>query len=212
MFRIDHHLHTAKHSPDSVIDPYELVKHAREIGLNGLVITEHDYQWEADELAELNAKSEGVLVLSGAEVSAREGHFLVYGLPNLDEAPAGVYLGDLIKVVEKHRGAIIGAHPFRWDQDFQAIAEEHGAKLNALELVSNNVTPDTRAKTQEVLDMYEHLGASGSSDGHEVEVIGCYFSIFPKPIKSMDDFVDALRTRSGIPGYRVGYKLSCGMV
>src|SRR5690242_10915035 len=51
--KFDHHLHTARHSPDSSIDPRELVARAREIGLDGVVITEHDYQWEEGELAEL---------------------------------------------------------------------------------------------------------------------------------------------------------------
>ncbi len=53
--KFDHHLHTARHSPDSVIDPLDLVESAREIGLDGLVITEHDYQWDDEELAELAA-------------------------------------------------------------------------------------------------------------------------------------------------------------
>ena len=53
--KIDHHLHTARHSPDSVIDPIQLVSRASSIGLDGLVITEHDFQWEAEELEELAA-------------------------------------------------------------------------------------------------------------------------------------------------------------
>src|SRR5207253_9182884 len=119
MPKFDHHLHTSRHSPDSVIDPIELLHRARAVGLDGVVITEHDYQWEPDELAELAARGDdlGVKVFSGAEVSAREGHFLVYGLPDLDEAPPGVWLRDLLRVVRGHGGAIVAAHPFRWDQD-----------------------------------------------------------------------------------------------
>ena len=84
MAKIDHHVHTSRHSPDSVIDPEVLVERARLAGLDAVVITEHDYQWEADELADLNARADGLVVLSGVEVSAREGHFLVYGLPDLE--------------------------------------------------------------------------------------------------------------------------------
>ena len=75
--KIDHHMHTSRHSPDSAIDPLQLVERAGEIGLDGVVITEHDYQWEADELAELAAQAAPLRVFSGAEISAREGHFLV---------------------------------------------------------------------------------------------------------------------------------------
>ena len=90
--RFDHHLHTSRHSPDSEVDPLELVERAAEIGLDGVVITEHDYQWDAGELGELAARAAPLRVFSGAEVSAREGHFLVYGLPALDEVPPGVEL------------------------------------------------------------------------------------------------------------------------
>ena len=77
---------------------------------------------------------------SGAEISAREGHFLVYGLPSLEEVPPGVELAALLRVVRKHEAAIVAAHPFRWDQPFDAIVAEHGPVFDALELVSKNVT------------------------------------------------------------------------
>src|SRR6516165_8751916 len=93
--KIDHHLHTSRHSPDSEIDPIKLVQYALRIGLNGLVITEHDYQWESDELAELADRAAPLRVFSAAEISAREGHFLVYGLPALDDVPPGIALADL---------------------------------------------------------------------------------------------------------------------
>ena len=48
MSKIDHHLHTTRYSPDSSIDPYDLLEKAVELKLNGVVITEHDEQWPAD--------------------------------------------------------------------------------------------------------------------------------------------------------------------
>src|SRR5947209_20039574 len=139
MAKIDHHLHTSRHSPDSVIEPEELIVRARSAGLDGVVITEHDYQWEPDELAELGRSAGGLVVLSGAEVSAREGHFLVYGLPSLDEAPPGIRLAELLRVVRRHGAAIVAAHPFRWDQPVDAIVAEHGPAFDALELASDHV-------------------------------------------------------------------------
>jgi predicted metal-dependent phosphoesterase TrpH len=211
MLKFDHHLHTQRHSPDSVIDPYELVEHARRVGLDGLVITEHDYQWTADELAELNARSAGVRVLSGAEVSAREGHFLVYGLPDLDEAPPGVELADLIRTVQAHGAAIVAAHPFRWDQPFDELVETHGPVFDALELVSNNVTPETRSKTERLLRSHA-MGATGSSDGHETHVIGCYYTELPGEIATMADFIASLRSRQGRPRHRPGALQASGPV
>ena len=84
--KFDHHIHTSRHSPDSRSDPRWSTRD-RDIGLDAVVITEHDYQWQPDELAELAALAAPLRVFSGAEISAREGHFLVYGLPSLDYAP-----------------------------------------------------------------------------------------------------------------------------
>jgi predicted metal-dependent phosphoesterase TrpH len=215
MPRFDHHLHTSRHSPDSLIDPCLLVERAAEVGLDGVVITEHDYQWEPDELAELAGFGArlGVRVFSGAEVSAREGHFLVYGLPDLSEVPPGVEVGELLRVVQAHGGAVVAAHPFRWDQDFEAIVAEHGPAFDALELVSNNVTPETRARTQRLLARYSpRMGATGSSDAHDPWVVGCYFTEFPGPIVSLADFVSAMRSRLGRPGHTPGAPQTSGPV
>jgi hypothetical protein len=57
---------------DSSIDLFALMTRPRELGLDGIVITEHDVQWPEHELAQ---RVEGLTVLSGAEASTREGHF-----------------------------------------------------------------------------------------------------------------------------------------
>jgi predicted metal-dependent phosphoesterase TrpH len=209
--RFDHHLHTEKHSPDSIIDPGKLIEHAPRIGLDGVVITEHDYQWEPGELAELAALAAPLRVFSGVEVSAREGHFLVYGLPSLDDVFAGIALAELLSVVRRHEAAIVGAHPFRWDQPFDEIVAEHGPVFDALELVSNNVTTETRLRTEALLRAHP-MGATGSSDAHEIATLGCYFTEFDRPIDTMADFVSALRVGACRPRHRAGVRLTSGPV
>lgn len=203
MPKFDHHLHTSRHSPDSAINPRVLIERALAVGLDGVVITEHDYQWETGELTELASIADGLQVLSGAEVSAREGHFLVYGLPDISEAPPGITLRELLEVVSAHNAAIVAAHPFRWDQPFDRLVAEHGPVFDALELVSNNVTPETRSKTERLLRQHP-MGATGSSDAHEPDAIGCYYTEFPGPVESIADFVAALRSRQGIARHRPG--------
>jgi predicted metal-dependent phosphoesterase TrpH len=210
--KIDHHLHTSRHSPDSDIDSIKLVQYALRIGLDALVITEHDYQWESDELAELADRAAPLRVFSGAEISAREGHFLVYGLPALDEVPPGIALADLLKVVRRNHAAIVAAHPFRWDQPFDTFVAEHGPAFDALELVSNNISAETRSKTEALLRANPSMGATGSSDAHEVHVVGCYFTEFDDPIVTISDFVTAILNRRGRPQHRVGAHLASGPV
>jgi predicted metal-dependent phosphoesterase TrpH len=209
MAKIDHHVHTTRHSPDSDIRPEQLIASAKAAGLDAVVITEHDHQWDTEELAELARQAGDLVVLAGAEISAREGHFLVYGLPNLDAVPVGVPLSDLLAEVKRHGAAVVAAHPFRWGQEFDRIVDEHGTTFDGVELVSNNVTPETRALTARLLAR-RPMAATGSSDGHQPEVVGCYFTEFPDPVRSMADFVMALKRGEGRPGNREGVGLACG--
>ncbi len=211
MAKVDHHVHTSRHSPDSVIAPLELIERARAAGLDAVVITEHDHQWSAAELAEMNARSNGLVVLSGAEISAREGHFLVYGLPNLDEVEPGVSLGALLAVVRKHKAAIVAAHPFRWEQDFPSLIAQHGPVFDGVELVSNNVTPETRKLTERALQATP-MAATGSSDGHVPAAVGCYYTEFPGPIRTMADFVLALQRGESRPRHNPGAWQAAGPV
>ena len=199
LMKIDHHHAHTQTFARQRDRPLALVERAREIGLDGLVITEHDYQWEADELAELAAQAAPLRVFSGAEISAR-GAF-----PGLRPALArpsarrASRLPICSRVVRRHRAAIVAAHPFRWDQPFDVIVAEHGPVFDALELVSNNISRETRSKTEALLR--EHpMGSTGSSDAHELDVVGCYFTEFDGPIDTMADFVAALRDRRGRPG------------
>ncbi len=209
--KIDHHLHTTRYSPDSVIDPRALIDRARAVGLDGVVITEHDAQWTPDELAEIGRLAAPLRFFSGVEVSAREGHFLVYGLPDLDEIGPGIEVKDLLAVVARHQAAIVAAHPFRWDQPFTEIIAEHGPAFDALELVSNNITRETRSRTRDLLRKHA-MGATGSSDGHALVDVGCYYTEFDTEIGSMADFVSAIRSGRGQPRHRVGATLTSGPI
>ena len=209
--KFDHHLHTSRHSPDSIIDPNDLIVHARRIGLDGVVITEHDYQWEPGELGELASRAAPLRVFSGVEVSALEGHVLVYGLPSLEQVFPGITLAELLPIVARHEAAIVAAHPFRWDQPFGEIIAAHGPVFDALELVSNNVTRQTRARVEAVLGSHP-MGATGSSDAHDISTLGCYFTEFDRTIETLADFVAALRARAYRPRHRTGARLTSGPV
>jgi predicted metal-dependent phosphoesterase TrpH len=211
MTRLDHHLHTTQHSDDSVTSPRELILATRAAGLDGVVITDHDELWDPEELADLQAQAPDLVILAGVEIAAREGHFLVYGLDSLKEAPPGVRLADLLDLARARGAAVVAAHPYRWNQPFDQIAETYGSALCGLELVSNNVTTDTRRQTEAALSRHG-LNATGSSDAHEPAIIGCYATEFEATIRTMSDFVEALRSGRFRPVHRSGVHLAAGPV
>src|SRR2546421_12698602 len=103
--KFDLHLHTRRHSPDSVTDPSELLEAAAAAGLDGVVITEHDYLWPEEELAELRAAAPNLVVLAGVEVTGRGGDVLCYGITDATRLPRGIGWPDLCLEVHRQGGA-----------------------------------------------------------------------------------------------------------
>jgi predicted metal-dependent phosphoesterase TrpH len=79
---IDLHVHTPRYSSCARSAPEEMVARAQEVGLDGLVITEHHVVWPADELAALQARFPAVRLFRGVEITTDTGDdFLIYGPP-----------------------------------------------------------------------------------------------------------------------------------
>jgi len=190
----DLHLHTSRHSPDSVMEPFAMVRRAHELGLDGVVITEHDWLWTESELDELRAAAGGLLVLAGIEVSARQGHFLVYGVHNPFAVPRGMDVTQLCHEVHRQGGAVVAAHPFRWGQPFDEILRTDRPVLDGLELMTNNMDADCRRLAARVRDEHD-LAGLGSSDAHQLDVLGICCTEFDGTIRDMRDLVDAIRQR-----------------
>ena len=76
---LDLHIHTSWHSADSNLSPIELIREAKRLGLDGVVVTEHDHGWDRFRARELAAEHD-FLFLRGMEVSTDLGHILVCGL------------------------------------------------------------------------------------------------------------------------------------
>ena len=182
--KFDLHMHTTRHSVDSVMDPMAMCRRARGIGLDGVVITEHDWLWTEPELDVLREMHPNLVILSGVEVSAREGHMLVYGVTNPFAAPRGVRVTDLCREVHAQGGAVVAAHPFRWGQPFTDILEREKPDLDGLELMTSNMDADCRRRAAEVRARWS-LAGLGSSDAHHEDTLGVCYTEFPDGTKTM---------------------------
>ena len=201
--KFDLHMHTTRHSPDSEMDPYALVRQARKIGLDGVVITEHDWLWTEPELEELRAAVPGLIVLAGIEVTAAEGHFLVYGVHNPFAVPKGIGVVDLCREVHRQGGAVVASHPFRWGQPFDAILREQRPELDGMELMTDHMDPECRRRPADVFRQHR-LAGLGSSDAHHEATLGVCYSEFAAPIRSNHDLVQAIRSGRVVAHERSG--------
>jgi len=194
MIAFDMHLHTKRHSPDSAINPFSLVRRAQQLGLTGVVITEHDWLWSEKELDELRAATPGMQVYAGVEVSANEGHFLCYGVTDAGKLPKGIDVVELCREVHAQGGAVVAAHPYRWGQDFDEILDQQPL-LDGLEVMSSNMDSDCRKKAwSRKLERNTPWAAMGNSDAHQLEVVAYCYSVFPQNIRDQADLLEAIRT------------------
>jgi len=93
-YRIDLHCHS-RFSSDGVSEPEEMVQAAKERGLHGFAITDHntsacvDYFLSAGLMREDGQPVDGFLILPGQEITTSAGHLLALGvrLPDLKGIP-----------------------------------------------------------------------------------------------------------------------------
>ena len=192
--KFDLHMHTTRHSPDSFMGPYVMLRRAREVGLQGVVITEHDWLWTDDELDELRSSASGLVVLAGVEVSTKQGHFLAYGVRNPFSIPRNIGVADLCYEMHKQGGVVVAAHPFRWGQRFGDILRQERPDLDGIELMTSNMDEDCRRRAAEVF-AERTLAGLGSSDAHHEDVLGVCYTEFEGTIRDIRDLVDAIRER-----------------
>ncbi len=200
----DLHIHTTE-SADSNLSPVELIQHARSVGMNGVVVTEHDRCWDRFLIRDLAAEH-NFLFLRGMEVSTDLGHILVYGL---NEYLPGILRADKLRqIVDEHGGAMVVAHPFRkiFTRDFRNGQEEapqsleEAASRHVFELtdgieVCNGGSIDRENKlAMEVCDLLGQA-PTGGSDAHSDLGIGRYATQFDDPIESEADVIAAIKQR-----------------
>ncbi len=195
--KFDLHMHTRRHSPDAVTDPFELLRRAKAVGLDGVVLTEHDYLWTEAELAELRAAEPGLVILAGIEVTARGGDVLCYGVTDPFALPRGIGWPELCREVHRQGGVAVAAHPNRWGQPFETILREQKPELDGIEVMSNNMDEELRRRAAELLEKYPHFAQLGNSDTHDPETVGCCYTEFPDQIRTIADLVAAIRGRTG---------------
>jgi len=200
--RFDLHMHTIRYSPDSVIDPFELVDRAREVGLDGIVITEHDRLWPEKELEELRARAKGLVVLAGVEITGRGGDMLCYGVSDLAALPRGVTWSVLSREVHRQGGICVAAHPYRWGQPFDDLLAEQQPELEGIEMMSNNMDAGLRTKAADFKQRRPQFTGLGNSDAHEIAVVGCCYTEFDAVIRTNEDLIAAIRVGKTTPRVR----------
>jgi predicted metal-dependent phosphoesterase TrpH len=186
--RIDLHVHS-RHSPDSSLRVTEVAELLRSEGFRGFALTDHNSVEGHRELSDLKSRFPRFLLVPGVEVSTREGHLLVYGVPSAP--PPHRPIAETVEWVAGQGGVAVLAHPFRRSHGVgRRVAET--ASVSALEAKNGHTSEVANAKAG-LVAARRHLGATGGSDAHSLADLGHAFTEFPPEVESVDDLLEAIR-------------------
>jgi len=184
--KIDLHIHT-KFSYDSQNDIEEIIKIAKQKGLDGVGLVDHDTTSGYSEMIRLG-KENDIVVVPGVEIRVRGGYLLAYG--NVTELPPkGITPEAAISILRKQDVLIAAVHPFK--NGLGLKNHIYDLKLDALETVNGGAIFGD--KSAEIAAKKLGLPKIGGSDEHFLGDIGSVVTTIETPGKSTKDILDAIK-------------------
>lgn len=184
--RLDLHIHST-YSMDGTASPSEILRRCREVGLSGLAITDHNAIEGALE-AQAIGRSEGLLVVSGTEVSTSDGHVLAYGVREI--IPRGLSAAETVDRIRAVGGVAVAAHPVRFPS---GIGLELAGRVpfDGTEVLNGG---NSSRANKAALVLAQRLGTSqtGGSDAHRIGEIGRSWTVI-EGAHTEDQVLDAIR-------------------
>lgn len=194
---IDLHFHTLQYSPCSHIDMEEGIRKAKNIGLDGICITDHD-NTEAKRYTKDLERKYGLVVIAGVEILTYEGDILCFGIDKVPEKK--LHAQALIDLVNKKGGATISAHPFRNNGRGLGNKIKDVKGLTAVEIFNGNTTYENNLKANQLANLL-NIPCVGASDAHQLHNIGKYATKFLDNISNENDLIRAIKHGKVAPVY-----------
>ena len=180
--KADLHLHT--NLGDGTASPKRVVSEAKRRGLSVIAVTDHDHMEGAKYVQELidRGEGEGIEMIWGCEVTAREGHFLGLFMQRPVKFLSRVEAA--IEAIKEQGGLCVIPHPMGRlvpSLSRRKIEEllNRGYPIDAIELY--NPSPANASVRDQVRKLNEQWGfaITGSSDAHFWQHIGAGYTLFP---------------------------------
>jgi len=163
----DLHIHS-KYSDDGILDPEEIVRIAKDRGLNAIAITDHNTIKGGQEAQKYETSDLKVII--GAEIMTEKGE--ITGLFLSEEVKARHFL-DVIAEIKAQGGLVIVPHPFdELRHSAFHITSEYANLVDAIEgFNSRCIFQRYNRKAVEFAAQYD-LPVVGGSDAHYANEIG----------------------------------------
>ena len=194
--KLDLHVHTNR-SPDGSTPPEDLPAIAKQRGLDGYAITDHNIL--------SSDSSNEILILPGMEISTRDGHVIGLGVP--EAIPRGLQADETIRRIRDSGGVSIVAHPYDL---FRPAVKLHNLveHPNAIEVINSasflHSYSWTRARKFAEKGSYP---MTGGSDSHIPDTLGRAYTEIESESKDVESVLASLRAGKVRPfGSAVGIR------
>ncbi|MFR5713288.1 MAG: PHP domain-containing protein [Clostridium sp.] len=186
---VDLHMHERTFSKDSLLTLKEIVEIAKEKGLDGVCITDHD-DIGIKEYAEQYSRETGFPIFVGYEFYSLQGDILAFGAPKVPSERISAQ--EFVDYVKSFGGVCIAAHPFRNNNRGleENLATVKG--LDGIEALNGSTLPDACSKA---FSYAKQLGiqCTGASDCHVPSKVGVYATWLPETVSTLDDFISVFK-------------------
>lgn len=164
--RIDPHVHS-EDSYDGK-EPVELIlEHAADIGLDGVIITDHDEIDESLRAAEM-ASEYGLVGVPGVEVSTSHGHLLALGVE--EKPPKRQPFTDTVERVRELGGAAVVPHPFQVTR--HGVKKKRITDCDGVEVYNSWLFTGYRNRRARAFAYQHGYPRLGGSDAHSITTLG----------------------------------------
>ena len=167
--RLDLHIHS-HHSPDGFMTAEAIASRARETGLNGFAICDHDRVFPAEELQTVSDAYPDLLIIPGVEVSTDCGHLLGWFVT---EPIAARTLPEAVAEIHRQGGVAVLAHPFEHTNSPKR-AERAAPYVDGIEVWNSRAERKNRRANAMARAFAEahSLPGFGGSDAHTPQEVG----------------------------------------
>ncbi len=203
---LDLHVHTSVGSKDCSLSLPRLAEAARQVGIHGFAVIEHDSAWPPEHLERYRQES-GLFVCAGREWPTSWGHVIALGLDHdLEDVRQ---LEDLRRLADEAGGYLILAHPFRFfpgasnylfgrERNASALTPEEMAShpvwqlVDDIEALNYNCTNKENELAAAVARLLGKRGTAGS-DAHTFTEVGRCVTVLERAVASERELIEELR-------------------
>lgn len=202
--RIDMHCHTKEGSIDGRITIQEYVSRLKELGFNGMVVTDHNSYggWRSYQKDRFNPVFKDFVVLKGIEYDTSDGGHILIIMPKNVTLPIleirGLPVKLLIQIVHAFHGILGPAHPF--GEKYMSIGnskyyKKHPEILNEfdfMEIFNSCITEESNRISRLHASIYSLPGTAGS-DAHKLNCVGLAHTDFSRNITKESELIQFLK-------------------